>query len=263
MASVKDILAHLNQIAPVAMAMDRDNVGHLVGRRDAEVTRVLVALDATETIIDEAIDLGAELIVAHHPVIFDSLRQVTDNDSTGRRVLKLARHDIAMICMHTNLDIAAGGVNDVLAEALGLSGTEILWKMGELDGTAYGLGRVGDLPAPITMADFLAQVKAAVGSAGLRYYDAGRPVQRVAVLGGGGEDGLPMAVAAGCDAFVLGDARYHIFQEAQACGISLIEADHYCTENLISEPLKESISTAFPGVEVTVSTRQGQVAKFF
>ena len=263
MVHVTDILAYLDKIAPLTMIMEPDNVGLIVGRGDAEVRRVLLALDVTDAVIDEAIALDAQLILAHHSVIFGSLSHVTDSDLTGRKVLKLARHDIAMIAMHTNLDIVTGGVNDVLAEALGLSNLEILWELGELDGKPYGLGRVGILPAPMEMADFLPQVKAAVDSVGLRYHDAGRPVERVAVIGGGGGSGLSKAIAAGCDTFVTGDAKYNIFLEALGAGINLIEADHYCTENVITAPLAEMVSTAFPTLEVRVSARHGQVTKFF
>ncbi|MCL2563508.1 MAG: Nif3-like dinuclear metal center hexameric protein [Oscillospiraceae bacterium] len=263
MTTVTDIFTHLNTIAPVAMKMDFDNVGHLVGRGDAEVRRVLVALDITDAVIDEAIELGAQLIVSHHPIILNPLRQVTDADLTGRQILKLVRHDIAAICMHTNLDAAEGGINDVLAERLGLCDTEILWQLGELDGVPYGLGRIGTLSAPADMAVFLPRVQAAVGSAGLRYHDAGRPVYKVASMGGSGGDLVSAAMAAGCDTYVIGEAKYHAFLEARELGINLIEADHYCTEDVISVPLRDTIRAAFPEVAVTVSARHDQVVRFY
>ena len=260
---VKDVLTHLDNLAPAAMKLDFDNVGLLVGRAAREVCRVLVALDITEAVIDEAIDLGAQLIVAHHPIWLEPLRQVTDCNQTERKILKLARQDMAAICMHTNLDASTGGVNDVLAEALGLSDTSILLPVGTLDGLPYGLGRVGVLSAPMTMPDFLAQVKAGVKSEGLRYYDAGRPISRVGVMGGSGSDQLQAAILAGCDTYVVGEAKYHAFLEARERGINLVEADHYCTENLICEPLRTSMQGAFPEMDVTVSARHNQTVKFF
>jgi len=260
---VRDVYAKLNEIAPVAMKMDFDNVGLLVGRREREVSRVLVALDITEDVLDEAIALGAELIVAHHPLIFTPLRAVTDEDPTGRMVLRLARHDMAAICMHTNLDAAQGGVNDELAHAVGLSETEIVMPLGELDGVPYGLGRVGNLPAPLSMADFLEQVKAGVKTRGLRYVDGGRAVSRVAVMGGSGSDGLQLAVRAGCDTYVVGEAKYSAFLEARSLGVNLIEADHFCTEDVMSEPLGQMLTKAFPGLVVMVSQRLDQTVRFF
>jgi len=261
---VKDIFAELNRIAPVEMAMDFDNVGLLLGRTEREVSRVLIALDITDAVIDEAIALGAELIVAHHPIILAPLRRVTDEDPQGRRILKLARHDIAAICMHTNLDAAVGGVNDELAKAVGLSGeTEILMPLGALDGVPYGLGCVGDLPVPISMPDFLEQVKRGVKTAGVRYYDAGRPVSRVAVMGGSGSDQLGDAIAHGCDTYVVGEAKYHAFLEARELGVNLIEADHFCTEDVVSAPLGRMLAQAFPGIAVRVSERHDQTVRFF
>ena len=263
MIRVKDVFARLDKVAPVAMKMDFDNVGLLVGRGDAEIRHALVALDITDAVIEEAIDLGGGLVVSHHPIILEPLRRVTDSDLTGRKILKLARHDIAAICMHTNLDAAEGGVNDVLAEAVGLQQSSILWELGELDGVPYGLGRIGTLPAPTNLAAFLPQVKAAIKSGGLRYHDAGRPVHRVAVVGGSGSDLVSVAASAGCDTCVIGEVKYHAFIEARELGINLIEADHYCTENVISVPLQQAIRAAFPELEVTVSARHDQVARFF
>ena len=263
MVRVRDILAYLDKIAPMSVKMDMDNIGLLVGSGEAEVRRALVALDITDEVIDEAVELGATLIVTHHPLFLQPLWQVTDGDRTGSKIIKLLRHGISAICMHTNLDIAEGGINDRLAEAVGLADTTILWQMGEADGVPYGMGRVGTLAAPVAMADFLSRVKAALEASGLRYHDAGRPVQRVAVLGGSGSNELWRAVAAGCDTYLLGEAKHSGFVEAQELGVNLIEGDHYCTENVISEPLKQELAAAFPAVEVTVSARQGQVARFF
>ncbi|MCL2368389.1 MAG: Nif3-like dinuclear metal center hexameric protein [Oscillospiraceae bacterium] len=263
MIKVKDLLSYLDELAPMTMKLDFDNVGLLVGRTEREVTRVLVALDITEAVIAEAIDLGAGAIVAHHPLFFTPLSRVTDENASGRRVLELARHDIAAICMHTNLDAVEGGINDELARAVGLQDTSILWEVGEMEGVPYGLGRIGTLPVPATMAEFLAQVKMALGSEGLRYHDAGRPVQQVAVMGGSGGDELGRAIDAGCDTYVVGEVKYHHFLQARDQGVNLIEADHYCTEDVISAPLCAKLAARFPGVAVTVSERHDQVARFF
>jgi len=260
---VSDILSRLEGIAPVEMKLDFDNVGHLVGRLDAVVSRVLVALDITEAVIDEAIAVGAELIVSHHPIIFRAVDRVTDADGTGRKLLRMARHDIGAICMHTNLDAVSGGVNDQLAAAIGLVDTDILWEVGVLQGTSYGLGRVGALASEQTMPSFLAQVKNVLAATGLRYHDAGLPVRRVAVMGGSGSDALDLAIKAGCDTFVLGEAKYNTFLEAKERGINLIEADHFCTENVVSEPLRRQLSAWFPTLTVCVSERLSQTAQFF
>ena len=156
MATVNDIYAFLNDLAPVRYQMDFDNAGFLVGDGSAAVERVLLALDITNEVIAEAAALHAQLIVSHHPLIFTPLRHATADDLTGRKVLALARHGIAAVCMHTNLDIADGGVNDALMAALGAEVTGGLEPSGtDDDGSALTCGRVGRLPEPMALSDFL------------------------------------------------------------------------------------------------------------
>ena len=155
MATVNDIYAFLNDLAPVRYQMDFDNAGFLVGDGSAAVEHVLLALDITDDVIAEATALRAQLIVSHHPLIFTPLRRATADDLTGRKVLALARNGIAAVCMHTNLDIADGGVNDALMVALGAEVTGGLEPSGtDDDGSALTCGRVGRLPEPMALSDF-------------------------------------------------------------------------------------------------------------
>ena len=254
MTTVSDVFDVLNEKAPVETKMSFDNVGLLVGRGSRPVTRIVTALDVTEQVIEEAADLGAELIVSHHPIFFE-LKSVTDGEQNGSRVLALAERGIAAICMHTNLDAAAGGVNDALMAALGGAVTGIL----EPD---TGIGRVGTLPAPVPFADFLPFVKQALRSNGLRYHDAGRPVKCLAVCGGSGGGDIGLAAAAGCDTFVTADVKYSQFQEAAWRGINLIDGDHFCTENVVVPVLAGWLRAAFPEVDVRVSQVHRQTAQF-
>ena len=187
MATVNDIYAFLNDLAPVRYQMDFDNAGFLVGDGSAAVEHVLLALDITDDVIAEATALRAQLIVSHHPLIFTPLRHATTDDLTGRKVLALARNGIAAVCMHTNLDIADGGVNDALMVALGAEVTGGLEPSGtDDDGSALTCGRVGRLPESMALSDFLPYVADRLHANGLRYVDGGRPVQKLAVCGGSG-----------------------------------------------------------------------------
>lgn len=256
MAQVKDFYGHINSIAPFDTQMDFDNAGLLVGRADAAVDKVLVALDITQEVIREAVELGAQLIVAHHPVIFHPLKSVTDGDTTGEKVLLLAENHIAAICAHTNLDAAQGGVNDLLARQLGLAHLEQLHQDGvDAQGRAYGIGRVGllDTTVPPDVAAFAQKVKQALNASGVRYADAGKPVCRVAVGGGSCGSMLGDTVAAGCDTFVTADVKYDVFLEAKELGINLLDAGHFATENVVVEPLAHKLRAAFPEVDVLVS----------
>ena len=193
MKTVRDLYNALFAFAPASMKMDWDNVGLLCGRFDAPVDTVLVALDPMPDVIDEAKAAGAQCIVTHHPLFFDAPRAVNDASYEGRCILALAEAKIAAINLHTNLDVCPGGVNDVLAETLGLTDVSVLDPVGtDTYGRPYGLIRTGEA-AEQPLAEFAAFVKSALSCPGLRFADAGRPVRRVAVGGGscGGVSGLP------------------------------------------------------------------------
>jgi dinuclear metal center YbgI/SA1388 family protein len=243
--------------------MDFDNVGLLAGDSRAAVRGILVALDVTSEVIDEAAASGANLIVSHHPLLFD-IKRVTDGDIRGKKLLSLLSHSISAICMHTNLDAARGGVNDALARAAGLRDTALLSEDGRYpDGTPFSYGRVGTLQGPMRMREYLTFLKNALKTNGLRYHNAGREVSRVAVVGGSGGDDLLAAFERGCDTFVTADVKYDVFLDARELGINLIDADHFCTENTVVPELRRVISEAFPAISCAVSERHGQTARFF
>lgn len=263
MAEVKEIYRYLDGLAPFSIQMDFDNAGFLVGRGDAPVSRILVALDITEEVATEAADLGAELIVSHHPVIFFPARSITDGDPTGRKLLALAENHIAAICAHTNLDAVAGGVNDALALRLGLRSVGQLHQDGvDGRGAAYGIGRVGVLEGEKRLTDFAAFVKERLGASGVRLVDAGRPVHKVAVGGGACANMMGDALALGCDTFVTSDVKYDGFLDALAQGLNLIDAGHYPTENVVCPVLADWLKKGFPQVEIYISRRHHEVFSY-
>lgn len=245
MATVMDVYRFLDQKAPFSTQLSFDNAGFLVGRGDRTVSAVMVALDITEAVVNEAAQAGAELIVSHHPVIFSPARHITDRDPAGRRLLALVEYGIAAICAHTNLDIAAGGVNDALAQALGLE------QVGAF--SEDGIGRIGVVSGRAEAKAFAAQVKERLGANGVRFVDGGHPVYRVAVGGGACGDMISMAAACGCDTFVTSDIKYHQFQEAEALGLNLIDAGHYPTENVVCPVLADWLREGFPNLRVQLS----------
>lgn len=264
MATVKDFYDFLDRKAPFRTQMDFDNAGFLVGRGDREVTRVLVALDITPAVIEEAAAKGCQLILAHHPVIWGKLGQVTDESSTGKNVLALIEQGIAAICAHTNLDAAEGGVNTQLALRVGLTDTVPLEEMGvDAEGRPYGIGRVGKLPdGPLPLGTFAQLVKEGLHLDGLRALDAGRPVEKVAVGGGACGSMLPLVQAMGCDTFVTSDLKHDLYLGARALGINLLDAGHYSTEAVVCPALAAWTKEAFPAVEVLLAERQGEVFQY-
>ena len=253
MATVADILTFLETLAPASLKMDWDNVGLLCGSRNAEVTKILVALDPFEGVCREAADIGAQLIVTHHPLIFQPVRTVTDETSVGRSIQLLCRHGISAVNAHTNLDVAPGGVNDVLAEKLGLQ------NIVTLEGGLLRMGEVSTQSLP----EFLAVVKSRLGCEGLRYVDAGKPIKNVAVGGGSCASELMEAVAASCDTFVTADVKYNQFWDARDLGLNLIDAGHFHTENPIVPVLAEKIAAAFPKIQVEISKTHTDCMNFY
>lgn len=238
--TINEIIEYTKAIAPYESAEEWDNVGLLVGNGDREVSRVLIALDITPAIVEEARELGAELIVSHHPVIFEPLRALTPDDA----VYSLAKNDIAALCLHTNLDRAREGVNVQLGKALGLRDTVFYPEDFLL---------VGSPEKPLDSADYAAVIKERLSAPSVRYTEG--TVTRVAVSSGGGGDGVELAEKYGFDAFVTGEMKHHQYLWANAHGIAAFDAGHYSTENIIVEPLRDILQRQFPNVEFIVGKR--------
>lgn len=252
MTTIQDIVTYIDGKAPFALQLGFDNSGLLVGRPDREVTRILLSLDITEEVVAEAAELGAQLIVSHHPIIFHPIKSMTGDTPLGRTLLAMAEQRIGGLCVHTNLDAVAHGVNDVLAEQVGLMDVAQLSPMGVDDkGQPYGIGRVGTLiDGPIDCVSFAKSVKEALGCHGVRYVDAGVPVSKVAVGGGACADMIGEAIALGCDTFVTSDVKYNGFLDAKDLGVNLIDAGHYPTEQVVMPVLAGWLRGQFPQVDV-------------
>ena len=263
MTTVHDVLSFVETLAPRSMKMDWDNVGLLCGSRKNAVTRVLVALDPFEHVCQEAADWGAELIVTHHPIIFQPIKSVTDETSIGRGIMLLCRHGISAVNAHTNLDQVHGGINDVLAQSLGLTDIRVINACGvDDDGNEWGLLRCGEVEEqPLEV--FLSHVKQTLGCEGLRYVSGNKPVRRVAVGGGACAGGLVEAFHAGCDTFVTSDIKYNQFWDAHDLGMNLIDAGHFPTENPIIPILARKIAAQFPEIEVKISETHKDCMKFY
>ena len=258
MPTVREIEQALFAMAPREGAMEWDNVGQLLGDPERTVTKVCVALDITEAVADEAIAAGCELILSHHPVMnckWLPVQTVRNDTPQGHLLLKLLRSGISAICMHTNLDVAAGGVNDAFAAALGLEDPGPL-------GDPEGLCRAGNLQSPLPLQDFARKVCHALHANGVRFAGYGKPVYRVAVGGGACGDYEQWAVAAGCDTFVTADLSYHQFLEAAGKGINLVDAGHFPTEDPVCVRLISYLTERFPELTVFKSASHREVIQY-
>lgn len=244
MTRVLDIFEFINSFAPFDSAMDFDNVGILVGNERTPVTRCLLALDVTLDVIDEAKNLGASLIVSHHPAIFEAIKSLR-HDSIPHA---LARNDISVICAHTNLDMAPFGVNSCLAKALFLHNLTALDNYESKIGPRPE-GLVGTLDNACTCHEFASLVKDRLGCSGLRYLPVDRSIRRVAICSGAGGSLISAAISQGVDAFVTGEIKHHEILMALQHGICIVDAGHFKTEDVVILPLAKKLSENFANVE--------------
>lgn len=262
MTTVKEIVEFLETIAPQSKKESWDNVGLHCGRESKHVRTVLVALDPFEDVAEEAVEIGADLILTHHPLLFHPLSSLTDTTSIGRTFGILIRHDISAFHAHTNLDIAPEGVSQCLAKKLGLDNITVIDPVDtDKNGAQWGLLRRGTVEEQ-SLDLFLPKVKEALQAPGLRYAPGGKQVYHVAVGGGACGEEWPAALRAGCDTFVTSDVRYNDFWDARDAGLNIIDAGHFYTENPVCEYLRDSVKAAFPELNVVISQKHRDCMKY-
>ena len=220
--NVKKLYEKLSELIPDELREEWDNDGIMCAADySAEVNNVLITLDVTEEIVDYAISRNFDLIISHHPLIFKPLTRLTEDNHVARKVIKLLANNVSVFSFHTRLDRVGGGVNDILADAIGLRDVQ---PFGD------GLGRIGTLPDEMILDDFAETVKERLGADGVRFADAYNPVKRVALVGGDGKGYVNAAIEAGADTYLSGRIGYNVMEEASDLGINLVEAGHYFTE---------------------------------
>lgn len=249
MATTNDIYNEMQRMAPLSLAESWDNPGLLVDC-GGSVSKVLVTLDITPVVVAEAAAKDCELIVSHHPVIFSPLKKLGAQDVP----FQLVQKGISAVCMHTNLDAAEGGVNEVLAGIFGMRNWEIF---------ADGCGRVGEIE-PISVPELARKAQAELGTrcnlpkdgptVQVKFADTGKTVRRLAVISGAGGSMFEDALAVGADCLLTGEASHHHAIDAARLGLSLVAAGHYATEFPVTAAVAERLRAAFPGLEVLVST---------
>ena len=244
--TVFELYAKLTERVPTSLSCGWDGDGfEICPDRDIEVKKVLCALDVTNDVIDRAIDGGFDVIVAHHPMIFNGVKEVSTLRPDGERVVKCVKNNIAVMTFHTRLDAVEDGVNDTLASLLGLENVYV----GE---GSEGIMRVGELPMELDALDFAHKVKDALGAPSVTLSRASGRVKKVALVGGSGGSDLVPAKACGADTFVTGDLKYHEIIAPRDSGMNLVVAGHFYTEYPVCRVLKAMIGEIDPLVECEV-----------
>lgn len=245
--TVNEILQYLNTVAPFSYAESTDNVGLLVGNGRTEVTGICCVLDITNEAIIEAAKNGANLIIAHHPVIYDPLKNIP----SWSPVFNLIRANMSAICIHTNFDFAEGGVNDALLELLGFEKKEVL----EIVKSNVGYGAVCDLPFSFTPSSLAEHCKTSLGIENIKYTRNEAEIKRVAVCCGSGlsDKTMRLARAKRCGAIITGDIKHHFWVEALNSGMTLIDAGHYGTEQCAPHRVAALVTKFYSAVPVFVA----------
>ena len=250
---IKEIIAALERFAPLPLQDGFDNAGLQIGLTEAEATGALLCLDVTEAVIDEAITLGYNLVVSHHPLIFKGCKSITGKDYVERCIMKAIRNDIAIYSAHTNLDNAEGGVNFKIAEKIGLKDVEVLEPKEVTDEIVAGSGVIGELKELETETEFLKRIKKLFEVECVKHNRmTGRLIKRVALCGGSGAFLLPRAVACNADVFITGEVKYHDYFHYDN-QILIAEIGHYESEQYTKEIFYSIIRERFPELDVQMT----------
>ena len=244
--TVKELYEKLNDRIPAHLSEPWDNDGLMcVTDSSREVRKTLLTLDVTEELVDYAIEGGFDLIISHHPLIFKPLSAINEADHIARKLIKLIENGIAVFSFHTRADKVEGGVNDRLADTLGILNTR---PFGE-----GLLGRIGEVEE-MTLEDFIYKAKTALGADVVKYSDGYNSVCRVALVGGDGKDFVRDAIAEGADTYISGRLSYNVMEEAAELGINLVEAGHFFTEQPVLEFFKDTLMMHAPQMYIEVAS---------
>jgi len=247
----QEIIRKIEEKWAPSYALEWDNVGLLVGAFDKEIKHILVALDATDDVVAQAINMKADMIISHHPMIFSEIRKVTDEDFIGKRIITLIKNDISCYAAHTNFDVKAmASLNEASLE---LSDTKVLFVSADED-VPQGIGRVGTIKKESSLSDFAKYVKQRLAIDDIRIFgNPGKMIKTVAISGGSGNSMVEDAIKAGADVLVSGDISHAKGLDAVSAGMAIIDAGHYGTECVFVPFVKETLSEMFPDVKISVA----------
>lgn len=245
MTTCKAVMTCMEKLAPVIYAEKWDNVGLLVGEKEKEVNKVMVALDATDDVIAQAVEQKVDMLITHHPMIFSAMKRINTDDFIGRRIIQLIKNDISYYAMHTNLDVCV--MNEEAAKKIGLVYDDILEVIGtKEDGRPMGIGMVGNLVTETTVEELAKKVKGSFGISSVSVTgDLGRKVQRVAISTGAGKSMAGYALEKGAQVFISGDMDHHTAIDMLDQTMQIIDAGHYGTEHFMVQYVSEYLKQNF------------------
>ena len=246
----KKVIEILEKQSPKSYACDWDNVGLLAGRRDKEVKKILLALDATDEVVEQAAEGAYDMLITHHPMIFSGIKKINNHSFTGRKILTLIQKGIVYYAMHTNYDVL--GMADLSADYTKMHDTTVLSVTEEREGEVQGFGRVGKLPREMTLREYAQLVKESLKLNDVKVYgNLDSMVKCAAVCTGSGKSMIKDVIKAGAVVYVTGDIDHHTGIDTFAQRMALIDAGHYGTEYIFMDAMKKELTQAFPELKIS------------
>lgn len=260
---IKEVTTILESWAPLRYAEPYDNVGLITGFPDQDITGVLITLDSTEDIVDEALRLGFNLIIAHHPILFKGIKKLNGNTYVERSIIKAIKHDIALYAIHTNLDNINSGVNHQIASLLGLQHQAILMPKTEFNDLQIGSGMIGTLPQAMQEMDFLAFLKRTMQLPLIKHTRLlCKSIYRVAVCGGSGSFLIPAAIENGAQVYITSDLKYHEYFDADQA-IILMDIGHFESERFTIDLIRQYLASRCPALNILATGISTNPVQYF
>ena len=247
MKRVNDIIKEMERLAPTYLKEDFDNVGLMVGDRNKSVKKVLLALDCTLKVIEEAKEKDVDLIITHHPLIFRKPSSITTDTLQGKKIIELIKNDISLYSSHTNLDSVENGLNHTIVSLLGFEDSKLLEK-NKRENTA-GLGRIVLLHEESELDDFIALIKKKLNINNLRVVKGNNKVSKIAIINGSGQDFIAKALSLGVDTIITGDTTYHFASDYKEMGINILDVGHFASEQMVFFEVMKPIKNKFIDIQ--------------
>ena len=255
---LNEVLDIINQKYPEYIQYDWDNSGLNIGDENSEIKKIMLTLEITEKVIDEAIENKVDLIISHHPFLFSKINKINKKDIKGNLIYKLISNSISVYCMHTSYDLAADGLNDYLLKLLGISSDYTLEEVSSNEnyqnGETYGLGRVASLEKSMDVREFILELKSKLNIDNVRYVGRlDKNIKTIAIVTGSGADFFEKAKKLDIDLLITGDMKYHQAMDALEMDMNVVDCGHYGTEHIFADSIITFLEDSLEDIEITIS----------
>lgn len=260
---VRDIIKVMEKIAPPFLKESYDNVGLMVGDKNKEVKKILLALDCTKSVIEEAKDNNVDMIITHHPLLFKKPSRIVYDDLQGYKIIELIKNDISLYSSHTNLDSVHGGINEEIVNILGFKNSKLMESSNVKSYEDSGIGRIVKLDYEINIEDLIKLIKEKLNINNLRAVIGNKTTKKIAIINGSGQDYFSLALRLGADCIITGDTTYHFASDYKEMGVSVLDAGHFGTEWIVFLKVMENLKREFKDIEFITSNKSRDPYEFF